>query len=155
MSRQSAGILLYRLRGNMPEFFLVHPGGPFWAKKDLHSWSVPKGETEDGEDYATAALREFMEETGIALSGTLIRLTPVKQKGGKVVHCFAMEGDLDPLKIKSNTFELEWPPHSGRKQSFPEIDRAAWFDTATALEKIIEAQAAFIKEIEQSLCKQQ
>jgi predicted NUDIX family NTP pyrophosphohydrolase len=151
MPRQSAGILLFRLTGKSPEFLLVHPGGPFWAKKDIHSWSVPKGEVDEGEEYEAAAKREFMEETGTLPEGELIPLTPVQQKGGKIVYCFACNCDIDPLSIRSNSFEIEWPPRSGKKQSFPEIDRAAWFDASTAREKIIEAQAAFIDEILQEI----
>lgn len=146
MPKHSAGILLYRIRNNIPEFFLVHPGGPFWAKKDLRSWSVPKGEVEDGEDYAAAALREFREETGFSPACDPVPLSAIIQKGGKVVHCFACEGEIDPSKIESNTFEIEWPPRSGKKQSFPEIDRAAWFTAGTAKEKIIEAQSSLIDE---------
>jgi predicted NUDIX family NTP pyrophosphohydrolase len=147
MAKQSAGILLYRLSQPGPEFFLVHPGGPFWAKKDLHSWSVPKGEFEDNEDPVKAALREFHEETGIILSCNLFRLTPVKQKSGKTVYCYACEGNLDPASITCNTFSMEWPPRSGRKADFPEIDRGEWFGADAAREKINESQVAFIDEL--------
>src|SRR5512140_2844686 len=121
MPKQSAGILLFRITGKVPEFFLVHPGGPFWAKKDFNSWSVPKGEFEDGEEPLSAAKREFEEETGSKISGDFIELRPVKLKSGKKVFCYAVRGDLDQASLKSNTFEIEWPPASGRKQSFPEI----------------------------------
>jgi len=147
MLKQSAGILLYRITGKGPEFFLVHPGGPFWAKKDLNSWSIPKGEFSEDEETLAAAIREFEEETSSRVSGDFIELTPVKQKSGKKVFCYAMRGDLDPGSIKSNTFEIEWPPASGRKQSFPEIDKAGWFDKETALKKINESQGAFIVEL--------
>lgn len=147
MGKKSSGILLYRLTNSILEVFLVHPGGPFWARKDLHSWSIPKGEFTDEEDPLSAALREFEEETGIPLNGNFKGLTPVIQKGGKKVYCFSCEGNLDQDKIRSNTFEMEWPPKSDKKQFFPEIDRGEWFDVATGKLKIIEAQAAFIDEL--------
>jgi predicted NUDIX family NTP pyrophosphohydrolase len=140
--RRSAGILLYR---DGPEVLLVHPGGPFWAKKDAGAWSIPKGEHEDGEDAQAAALREFAEETGSAPApGELTDLGTVRQKSGKVVQAWALAGDLDADAIRSNTFELEWPPRSGRKAEFPEVDRAAWFGLAEARERINPAQAAFL-----------
>jgi predicted NUDIX family NTP pyrophosphohydrolase len=147
MAKQSAGILLYRLKEHKPEFFLVHPGGPFWTKKDLHAWSVPKGEFDENEDPLKAALREFHEETGITLSCQPFRLTPVKQKSGKIVYCFACEGDPDLTFLKSNTFSIEWPPKSGKRAEFPEIDRGEWFSAAAAREKINEAQVPFIDEL--------
>ncbi|MGE5419548.1 MAG: NUDIX domain-containing protein [Chloroflexota bacterium] len=147
MPKQSAGILLYRQGTGGPEFFLVHPGGPFWAKKDLNSWSVPKGEFPEDEDPLSAAKREFEEETGFILSGGFMELSPVRLKSGKKVYCFAIEGDIEPAAIKSNTFEMEWPPKSGSRQSFPEVDKAAWFDRETAVTKINESQAAFIEEL--------
>lgn len=147
MAKQSAGILLYRTDKKGTEFFLVHPGGPFWSKKDLNSWSIPKGELDQDEDPFEAAKREFEEETGARINGKFISLTPVKQKSGKIVHCFACEGDIDPSSFRSNIFEMEWPPKSGKKQSFPEVDRAEWFGTEMALKKIIEAQGAFILEL--------
>ena len=141
----SAGILLYRLSEAGPEVLLVHPGGPFWARKDLGAWSIPKGEPDAGEDARAAALREFAEETGTRLAGgALDELGTVKQKSGKVVTAFAVAGDLDPATLASNTFEVEWPPRSGRRQSFPEVDRAEWFDLDTAREKLNPAQAAFV-----------
>ena len=155
MPKQSAGILLYRLMGKGPEVLLVHPGGPFWTKKDLGSWSVPKGEIAPGEDPIAAARREFHEETGQPVSGEFIGLTPVKQKGGKIVYCYACEGNIDPAIIKSNIFEMEWPPRSGKKASFPEVDKAMWFDIHSAREKIIEAQRAFIDELFEILGSQQ
>ena len=119
---------------------LVHPGGPFWRNKDVGAWSIPKGEMDEGEDAAVAARREFLEETGCALSGALEPLGDIRQRGGKRVTAFAVEGDLDVDAIKSNTFEIEWPPKGGRMQSFPEIDRAAWFDLPAARVKILESQ---------------
>jgi predicted NUDIX family NTP pyrophosphohydrolase len=148
MGKKSAGILLFRRPGKNIEFFLVHPGSPFWAGKDEGSWSVPKGEFEDEEPLA-AAKREFEEETGKSLpsEGEFIELTPVRLSSGKHVVCFACEGDIDPEKVKSNTFELEWPSGSGKKRAFPEIDRAGWFNTEKAKEKLISAQAPFIDEL--------
>jgi predicted NUDIX family NTP pyrophosphohydrolase len=118
----------------------VHPGGPYWRKKDEGSWSIPKGEIADGEDVEAAARREFMEETGAALSGSLDPLGEIRQRGGKRVIAFAVEGDVDVQHIRSNTFEIEWPPKGGRMQSFPEIDRAGWFDLPSARAKILEGQ---------------
>jgi predicted NUDIX family NTP pyrophosphohydrolase len=150
MSRQSSGILLYRQIDDQLEVLLVHPGGPFWKKKDLGAWSIPKGEFED-EDALSAAKREFEEETGATVDGEMITLTPQEQKGGKVVHAWAVEGDLNPEEIQSNTFEMEWPPRSGKKQEFPEIDKAEWFPVRTALQKINQAQATFIRELTEKL----
>ena len=144
--RRSAGILLHR-RGpdGEREVLLVHPGGPFWARKDAGAWSIPKGEVEPGDDPRATALREFAEETGTTLpDAALSELGEVRQKGGKVVTAFAAEGDLDPRAIRSNTFELEWPPRSGRIQSFPEVDRAEWFGLAHAREKLVPAQAELL-----------
>lgn len=147
MAKQSAGILLYRKKGRQLEVFLGHPGGPFWAKKDLGSWSVPKGEYQAGEEPLQAAVREFEEETGYRPSGNFIQLATIRQKGHKTVHCWAVEGDLDAERIVSNRFEIEWPPRSGKMKSFPEIDRAAWFPIDIAREKINERQAGFIDEL--------
>ena len=128
MARRSAGILLYRLTGEGPEVLLVHPGGPFWAKRDDGVWSIPKGEYGEDDDPLTAALREFEEETGTPLeSGELVELGSVKQKSGKVVVAWAIRGDLDADAIHSNTFAMEWPPRSGRTAEFPEVDGAGWF----------------------------
>jgi predicted NUDIX family NTP pyrophosphohydrolase len=150
--RNSAGILLYRRDDAATEVLLVHPGGPFWARKDAGAWSIPKGELDEGEDPRACALREFAEETGTRLpDGALDELGSVKLKGGKVVVAFAVEGDLDPATIASNTFELEWPPRSGRVQAFPEIDRAAWFGLDAAREKLNPAQAAFVDRLEERL----
>jgi predicted NUDIX family NTP pyrophosphohydrolase len=141
-AKQSAGILLHR----DGEVLLVHPGGPFWAKKDAGAWSIPKGEYEEGDDPRACALREFEEELGSALpAGTeLVELGTVRQKSGKRITAFAAEGDLDPETISSNTFEMEWPPRSGRTQEFPEVDRAAWFSIEEAREKLNPAQAEFL-----------
>jgi predicted NUDIX family NTP pyrophosphohydrolase len=141
---------MYRFTGSEPGVLLVHPGGPFWAQKDAGAWSIPKGEFED-EDPLTAARREFLEETGSAVEGEFVALAPVMQKSGKTIQAWAVEGDLDPLTIRSNTFEMEWPPRSGRKQSFPEVDRAAWFSIHDAMEKINPAQRALLVELKEKL----
>jgi predicted NUDIX family NTP pyrophosphohydrolase len=142
VARRSAGILLYR---DGPEVLLVHPGGPFWADKDAGAWSIPKGEHDDGEDAQACALREFAEETGTAPApGELTDLGTVRQKSGKVVQAWALAGDLDADAIRSNTFVVEWPPRSGRRREFPEVDRAAWFALDEARERINPAQAAFL-----------
>lgn len=151
MAEISAGILLYRGSGKGLEIFLVHPGGPFWAKKDAGAWSIPKGLAEPGEDLLSAANREFHEETGLHAEGEAIPLQPVKLKSGKIIHAFAMRGDVEPEKIRSNSFELEWPPHSGKKQQFPEVDRAGWFTIAEAKEKINNAQTGLLSELERIL----
>jgi predicted NUDIX family NTP pyrophosphohydrolase len=144
----SAGILLYRKRPATLEVLLVHPGGPFWARKDAGTWSIPKGEYEAGADALEAARREFLEETGAPIEGTFAALTPLKQRSGKLVHAWAVEGDLDASSIRSNTFSVEWPPRSGRQQQFPEIDRAAWFDITAARQKILAGQRGFLDELE-------
>jgi predicted NUDIX family NTP pyrophosphohydrolase len=149
--KQSAGILLYRIRNGSAEFLLGHPGGPFWKNKDLGAWSIPKGEFADDEEPLAAAIREFEEETGFAASGDFLPLTPVKLKSGKTVHAFALKGDLDASCIVSNAFEIEWPPRSGKMQAFPEIDRAGWFPLREALEKIRPEQAALVREMYESL----
>ncbi|WP_412467594.1 NUDIX domain-containing protein [Pedobacter sp. KLB.chiD] len=149
--KQSAGILLFRKKDGQLEFFLVHPGGPFFAKKDLGFWTVPKGELNEGEEALNAAIREFKEETGQSLAGDFIELTPVLQKGGKKVLCWAFEGDLDPSIIVSNTFEIEWPPRSGKKQSFAEIDKAGWFGYSEAIAHINEKQIALLDELKSKL----
>ncbi len=152
--KKSAGILLYKLSNKEPEFFLVHPGGPFWAKKDAGAWSIPKGEFNDDEDPLSAALREFIEETSIALTidiNKIITLNPVKLKSRKMVYAWAVEGDIDAEKIQSNTFELEWPPKSGKKITIPEIDKGEWFSLIEAKEKINPAQVALIEEAEKKL----
>jgi predicted NUDIX family NTP pyrophosphohydrolase len=151
MARRSAGILLHRAGPDGREVLLVHPGGPFWAKRDDGAWSIPKGEYDDGEEPLAAALREFEEEIGSALqhAGDLIELGEVRQRNRKVVSAWAAEGDVDAAAVRSNTFEMEWPPRSGRRQSFPEIDRAEWFPLARAREKLIEAQVAFLDRLEE------
>jgi predicted NUDIX family NTP pyrophosphohydrolase len=147
MEKKSAGILLYRMKNKVIEFFLVHPGGPFFINKDLGSWSIPKGEFTESEDALDAATREFKEETGIDLAGNALELSPVKQKGGKRVFAWAMEADLDPEKISSNTFSLEWPPKSGKFRDYPEIDKGEWFSYPIAKQKINPAQILFIEEL--------
>jgi predicted NUDIX family NTP pyrophosphohydrolase len=145
MAKRSAGILLYRLVDGSPEVLLVHPGGPVWARRDAGAWSIPKGEYSDDEDPQASALREFEEETGTRLPDTaLAELGTVQQKSGKVVSAWAAEGNLDADAIVSNTFELEWPPRSGRVQAFPEVDRAGWFSVEAAREKLNPAQVAFL-----------
>lgn len=151
LMKQSAGILLFRKKNELIEFFLVHPGGPFFAKKDLGFWTVPKGELNEGEDALTAAIREFKEETGQSLTGNFIELTPIVQKGGKKVLCWAFEGDFQPSAVVSNTFEIEWPPRSGKKQSFAEIDRAGWFGYSDAITHINEKQIALLDELKSKL----
>ena len=142
--RTSAGLLLYRSTSRGLEVLLVHPGGPFFARKDLGAWSIPKGETSEGEDLLDAARREFSEETGFSAEGRAIALGEVRQPGGKIVHAWAVRGDADPARLASNHFELEWPRGSGRSQSFPEVDEARWFDLAEARRRILPAQAAFL-----------
>ncbi len=147
MGKQSAGLLLYRHRQGKLEVFLVHPGGPFWARKDAGAWSIPKGEHGPAEDPLAAARREYGEETGFAAAGPFLPLTPLKQKSGKLIQAYACQGGVDPAKLASNTFPLEWPPHSGQMREFPEVDRAAWFSLEEAAEKIHPGQAGFLKEL--------
>jgi len=138
---------MFRWRGDSLEVFLVHPGGPFWAKKDLGAWSIPKGEYSEGEDALTAAYREFEEETGFAAAGELIPLTDVKQPGGKIVTVWGVEGDCDASIVRSNLFSMEWPPKSGRTQEFPEIDRGEWFPIEAARAKVLKGQLGFLDEL--------
>jgi predicted NUDIX family NTP pyrophosphohydrolase len=147
MTIHSAGLLLYRIRDRILEVFLVHPGGPFWEKKDLGVWSIPKGEIDDGEDPLEAARREFEEETGFRPEGIFRELTPVRQRSGKIVHAWAVQGDCDPTAIRSNTFIMEWPPRSGRQQEIPEVDRGGWFAVDLAKEKILEGQRGLLDEL--------
>ncbi len=147
MPKTSAGILLYRRKDSGLQVFLVHPGGPFFTKKDEGYWSVPKGEIDEGEDPLATAQREFNEETGCTVAGKFIPLSPIKQKNGKIVFCWAVEGDCDADAITSNTFPLEWPPKSGRMREFPEADRADWFTVDQAKKKINAAQAALLAEL--------
>lgn len=151
MGKQSAGILLYKKTDNSFEVFLVHPGGPFFQNKDQGWWSVPKGEPMPGEALFDAALREFEEETGYRPEGEFIALQSVVQKGGKTVHCWAVRGDLDPLAITCNTFELEWPPGSGRIKAFPEVDKGRWFTLAEAEKHINGSQSALLNELAEIL----
>lgn len=147
MAKQSAGLLFFRFKKIILEVLLVHPGGPFWAKKDAGTWSIPKGEIKESEDPLATAIREVQEETGIESEGNFIELTPIKQKSGKIVFAWAVEDDFDASCITSNTFEMEWPPKSGRQKSFPEIDKAEWFTIEQAERKILEAQLPMLKEL--------
>lgn len=157
MPRRSAGILLFRrsASGGELEVLLVHPGGPFWARRDLGAWSIPKGEVDAGEAEPACALRELAEETGTAfpdaVEADLVPLGEVRQRSGKVVAAWALEGDLDADAVVSNTFEMEWPPRSGRVQTFPEVDRAAWLSLAAAREKLLEAQLPFLDRLAEAL----
>jgi predicted NUDIX family NTP pyrophosphohydrolase len=154
-TKQSAGILLYRSAAGHPaaalEVFLVHPGGPFWKNKDAGTWTIPKGEFDNEEPALDAAIREFSEETGVTLKGHFQPLSPIRQKGGKRVYAWAIAGDLDPAAIVSNTFEMEWPRGSGRRQTFPEIDRGGWYSIEAARRIINPAQIAFLDELAASL----
>jgi predicted NUDIX family NTP pyrophosphohydrolase len=151
--KESAGLLMYRLRNSTLEVFLVHPGGPYWVKKDLGVWSIPKGEFEGGEDRLDAAKREFQEETGFRPEGNFVALKPIKQPGGKVVHAWALKGDYDAKTIVSNTFSMEWPPRSGKYQEFPEVDCAEWFEMDVAKEKILKGQVSLLEELSQMIEK--
>lgn len=150
---QSAGLLLFRLRDNRIEILLGHPGGPFWRRKDHGAWTIPKGLIDAGEDPRAAALREFTEETGHRPAGELLSLGSARQPGGKLVHAWAVQDDWDPVGLRSNTFEMEWPPRSGKRQEFPEIDRAAWFGIAEARSRILEGQAVFIDRLLEAVGK--
>lgn len=144
MPKRSAGILLFRRAGAQIEVLLAHPGGPLWKNKDEGAWSIPKGEYKPDEDPLAAARREFQEETGIAITGDFIPLGEIRQRSGKIVTAWALERDLAPASVRSNTFSMIWPPQSGKSQEFPEIDRAEWFSLDTARRKIIPAQAEFL-----------
>ena len=146
-AKRSAGVLLYRRRGGELQVFLAHPGGPFWSRKDLGAWTIPKGEIGEGEDPLEAAKREFAEEIGVALEGRFIPLQPIKQRGGKVVAAWAIEGDCDADAIRSNVFSMEWPPKSGKLAEFPEVDRAGWFTLEEARGKIIGGQLPLLEEL--------
>lgn len=154
MPKTSAGILMYRLRDDGPEILLVHPGGPFWRNKDLGAWSVPKGEVEEGADPLTVAKREFEEETGARPEGELTPIGEIRQKGGKRVVAWALEGDLDPESLESNTFTMEWPPGSGTLAEFPEVDRAAWFDLDEARSRILPSQLPLLERLERNLVEE-
>jgi predicted NUDIX family NTP pyrophosphohydrolase len=147
MPKHSAGLLMYRYRDGVLEVFLAHPGGPFWAKKDLGAWTIPKGEYGPDETPLEAARREFGEETACPAAGELLPLTPLKQPSGKVVAAWAFQGDCDAEATRSNTFSLEWPPGSGRQVEFPEVDRAAWFSLDEAKARIIRGQLGFLEEL--------
>jgi predicted NUDIX family NTP pyrophosphohydrolase len=151
MPKESAGLLLYCFHNSILKVLLVHPGGPFWAKKDSGVWSIPKGEFEAGESPLNTAIREVEEETGIKAQGNFIELNPVKQKSGKIVYAWALQTNFNLTEIKSNTFEIEWPPKSGIRQSFPEIDKAEWFDIQEAEKKILSGQLPLLKDLEKNL----
>ena len=148
---RSAGILLHRRREGALQVLLAHPGGPFWARRDDGGWTIPKGLVDAGESAEAAARREFLEELGAEAIGDLVPLGSVRQRGGKHVEAFALEGDFDVAALRSNTFETEWPPRSGRMQTYPEIDRAAWMDLATARIKLLEAQRPLLDRLEAAL----
>ena len=154
MVKKSAGIILYRYQASILQILLVHPGGPFWAKKDVGVWSIPKGEFDENESPFEAALREVKEETGLLLAGNFTALQPVKQKSGKLVYAWALQKDIDATQIESNTFIMEWPPKSGKQQSFPEVDAAAWFSIEEAAEKILAGQLPLLQELQQNFKKQ-
>jgi predicted NUDIX family NTP pyrophosphohydrolase len=147
VAKVSAGLLVYRKRQGALEVLLVHPGGPFWAKRDDGAWSIPKGEVDTAEPPLDAARRELQEETGFTVSGDFIALSPLRQPGGKLVHAWAVQGDCDPVQLRSNTFSLEWPPRSGKQQDFPEVDRAEWFSIDEGLRRILPGQAGFLREL--------
>ena len=151
-SEISAGLLVYRNPENF-EVLLAHPGGPYWARKDAGAWTIPKGLVEPGDELLAAARREFTEETGFVANGPFRPLAPVTQKSGKIVHAFAMPGDFDPDRLVSNTFELTWPPRSGRLKSFPEVDRLGWFAYPQALEKLLAYQQPFLTELKETLAR--
>lgn len=150
--KKSAGILLFRNKDHL-SYFLVHPAGPFWKNKDIGAWSIPKGEIMDGEDPLERAITEFAEETGQAVTGEFIELSPVRQKGGKTVYCWAVEGDIETSRLYSNTIQIEWPPKSGKLMEIPEVDRWEWFDPEEARLRINPAQASFLSELEELLQK--
>ena len=151
MAKKTAGILMFRETSGVLEVLLVHPGGPFWAKKDEAAWTIPKGLIDEGESPFDAAAREFHEETGGALAGEPIELEPLRQPSGKTLYAWAIRGDFDPGLLTSNTFTMEWPPKSGRQQEFPEVDRAAWFSIEDAGRKILRGQAPLLRELREKL----
>ena len=154
-TKHSAGLLVYRRREGVLEVLLVHPGGPYWAKKDKGAWSIPKGEfdPQTEPDALAVARREFEEETGQPIAGPFVALEPIRQRGGKLVQAWAVEGDLDVSRLRSNTFQMEWPPRSGRFRDFPEVDRAEWFSLAEARERILTGQRPLLDELERLLQK--
>lgn len=149
MAKLSAGLLLFRRKGGHLEVLLVHPGGPFFKNKDQGAWSIPKGESQSGEEPLQAALREFEEETGLKPQGTPLALGSVRQPGGKIIHAWAIEGDCDASRIRSNTFCLEWPPKSGQLREFPEVDRAGWFRLEEARKKLLSGQRPLLDRLEE------
>jgi predicted NUDIX family NTP pyrophosphohydrolase len=149
--KQSAGIVLYRIMKNGPEVFLVHPGGPYWSKKDKGAWSIPKGEFKEGDDPLQAAKREFNEETGFSVCGEFRPMRPLRQPGGKLIHAWAVEGNIDASEVKSNVFSLEWPPCSGIIRQFPEVDKGEWFAITDAMEKLLPGQRPFLEQLLKSL----
>jgi predicted NUDIX family NTP pyrophosphohydrolase len=151
MARKSAGLLMYRRRAGQVEVLLVHPGGPFWTRKDEGAWSIPKGEFTDEEPPLDAARREFQEETGFAPAGVFHPMAPIIQSGGKIVYAWVVEGDMDADVIHSNTFEMEWPPHSGRRRTYPEVDRAAWLPLPQARAKLLPSQLPLLDQLEHLL----
>jgi len=153
MAKRSAGLLMFRRRGPKLEVFLVHPGGPFWVKKDSGAWSIPKGEYSEGADPVETARREFEEETGMSPRGPLMFLAELQQPGGKLVKAWAMEGDCDPAKLRSNVFPMEWPPKSGNVREFPEVDRGDWFPMEAARAKLLKGQRGFLDELARRLGK--
>ncbi len=148
MSKKSAGVLAYRFQDGRLQVLLVHPGGPFWRKKDLGAWSIPKGEIQENEEPFEGARREFREETECEITGTAIPLTPIRQPSGKLIHAWAVENDCDVSAVKSNLFSMEWPRHSGIMREFSEVDRAGWFTLEKAREKILKGQRGFLEELE-------
>jgi predicted NUDIX family NTP pyrophosphohydrolase len=154
VAKQSAGLLLFRRKERGLEVFLVHPGGPLWAKEDLGAWSIPKGEYAHGEDPLAAARREFQEETGLPIDGEFIALGTIRQAGGKLVSAWAVEGDCDPAKLTSNRFEMQWPPRSGRIAQFPEVDRGGWFTLNEAHERILPSQRPILERVEEKVGRQ-
>jgi predicted NUDIX family NTP pyrophosphohydrolase len=148
MPKRSAGLLAHKIEAGAVHVFLVHPGGPFWRNKDVGAWTIPKGEIGEGEDALVAARREFREETGQDIGGEFVALTPIRQAGGKIVEAWAVEAEIDAAGIVSNEFDMEWPPRSGRRQSFPEIDRAAWFGLPEARQRINKGQIALLDELQ-------
>lgn len=151
MAKTTAGILLYRYSNGMPEFFLVHPGGPFWSRKDIGAWSVPKGELNENEDVLLAAKREFEEETSIKVDGDFIELKAVKGSNGKTICIFALQHDVDPSLVKSNLFSMEWPAKSGKFREFPEVDRGGWFSFEEAVVKINKHQVPVLQELREKI----
>jgi predicted NUDIX family NTP pyrophosphohydrolase len=154
MAKQSAGLLVFRRNSNGVDVFLVHPGGPFWQNKDAGAWSIPKGEFGSNEDPLVAAKREFHEETGLTVDGQFTPLTPIKQRGGKVVYSWIVESDFDATIVQSNRFSMEWPPGSGRLKEFPEVDRAEWFALEAAKDKILDSQRQLLDELRVFLARQ-